>query len=307
MRHFHWVVATAGILLAAGCSTLQLNLPQVTEHSDGHHLPGKIIWHDLLTDTPEATERFYGSLFGWDFEPLPLDGANYTLIRHRGRLIGGMVDQNQLPARSDVSQWVVVMSVSDIERAVAAVGPAGGEVLTPPTSLGDRGKLAVVADSEGAVLALLQTRDGDPPDGSPLAATGSFLWDELWSQDPGDAGRFYGAVAGYSVQQRALGSGDQQVAYRVLSADGQPRAGMRERPAATIRPTWVSYLRVADAAELDGILPRVEALGGEVLVPSTERPAGGRVAVIAGPSGAGIALQTWGEDERLGALQEVGR
>lgn len=299
MTTVQWMVACAAVALLASCSAVQFNLPGVAQHGDGRHLPGKVIWHDLLTDTPEQTQVFYGELLGWEFEELSLGDANYTLIRHRGRAIGGMVDQTRLPTEADISQWVVVISVTDVERAVAAVAAAGGAVITAPTSLGERGDIAVVADNQGAVLALLQTRDGDPPDPGAAAASGDFLWDELWSADPGAARDFYRAAVGYTVEERQLGSDAQQLDYHILSTGGRPRAGLRERPRADIPPTWVSYLRVADADQLDAILSQVEALGGRVLVPATERPAGGRVALIAGPSGAGIALQTWGDDQTL--------
>ena len=41
------------------------------------------------------------------------------------------------------------------------------------------------------------------------------------------------------------------------------------------------------------VTARVEALGGRVALEAQPRPIGGSVAVILGPSGAGIALQTW--------------
>jgi predicted enzyme related to lactoylglutathione lyase len=41
------------------------------------------------------------------------------------------------------------------------------------------------------------------------------------------------------------------------------------------------------------ITARVAGLGGQVIVEARSRPIGGEVAFIAGPSGAGIALQTW--------------
>ncbi|MFO7764087.1 MAG: VOC family protein [Wenzhouxiangellaceae bacterium] len=294
-----WIVLCAIAGLLAGCSTMNFSLPSVAQNPDGRHLPGKIIWHDLITDTPEQTQAFYSGLLGWEFETLPLAGANYTLIRHRGRPIGGMVDQNRLPTEADVSQWVVVISVADIERAVAAVAGAGGEVITAPTSLGERGDIAVVVDPQGAAMALLETRDGDPPDPGATAGPGDFLWDELWSADPVAARDFYRVAVGYTVEERRLAGGEQQVDYHVLSTGGRPRAGLRERPRADIPPTWVSYIRVADANQLDDILSRVEQLGGRILVPATDRPAGGRVALIAGPSGAGIALQTWNADQTM--------
>ncbi|MBN7797030.1 VOC family protein [Parahaliea mediterranea] len=299
MTTVRWIAAGLAAALLASCAAIQFSLPGVAQDGDGRHLPGKVVWHDLLTDTPEQTRAFYGELLGWEFEELPLGNTNYTLIRHRGRAIGGMVDQNRLPTTADVSQWVVVISVADVERAVAAVAAAGGAVITAPTSLGERGDIAVVADNQGAVMALLQTRDGDPPDPGEATTTGDFLWDELWSANPAAARDFYRAAVGYTTQERQLGSGGQQLDYHILSTGGRPRAGLRERPRVDIPPTWVSYLRVADAGQLDDILSRVEALGGRVLVPATDRPAGGRVALIAGPSGAGIALQTWSDSQTL--------
>jgi predicted enzyme related to lactoylglutathione lyase len=55
-------------------------------------------------------------------------------------------------------------------------------------------------------------------------------------------------------------------------------------------PVWVNYLRVEDPS---AITTRVEGLGGRVLLDVRERDVGGSAALIAGPSGAGVALQTW--------------
>ena len=80
--------------LLAGCSTLNVDLPAVTEAPTGQHDTGRVIWHDLLTTTPEESRRFYGELFGWTFEKPGISlgfggGDAYMLIRHEGRLIGG--------------------------------------------------------------------------------------------------------------------------------------------------------------------------------------------------------------------------
>jgi predicted enzyme related to lactoylglutathione lyase len=268
------------------CAPVSYDLPPLAGGSD--RLPGKVVWHDLITDTPAASERFYGELFDWTFEPVP--GVNYTLIRHDGRAIGGLVDQGRLPVEEDVSQWVALLAVDDIEAAAAGVGPAGGRLLTPPTSLGRRGRVAVAADPEGAVFALLETGDGDPPDGAQPPAPGGFLWDELWAVDTAGAAAFYRRLLPYEGETLAL-AGD--LDYTLLSAAGRPRAGIRPHPLADSAPLWVNYLRVADLAALEAILARVEGLGGRVLQAATARPAGGYLAVVQGPSGAGIALQTW--------------
>jgi predicted enzyme related to lactoylglutathione lyase len=110
-------------------------------------------------------------LFGWQFEDVgiklgPFRSVNYTLIRHEGLLIGGMIDANLLGRRdaAELSQWVVVMAVNDVEVAAAKVTQQGGIIRHAPVDLDERGRLAIIEDAQGAELALLQTRDGDLSD-----------------------------------------------------------------------------------------------------------------------------------------------
>jgi len=257
-------------------------------------LPGKIIWHDLLTNDPLASQRFYGELFGWEFESIG-EASNmkhdsaYTLIRHNGRLIGGMIDTLALNGRDDISQWVVLMSVEDIDAAIESVRAAGGRVIAPATDLQHRGRLAVVRDSDDALLALLETRDGDPADREP--GNGDFLWDELWTTDVDNASAFYADIASLDTAEVDIDADAATTpTYRVLNAGDTPRAGIMPNPLDGLDPVWVSYLRVEHPA---AIASRVSELGGRVIVEAQSRPIGGEVAFIAGPSGAGIALQTW--------------
>ena len=291
-------------VLVLGACAAQFSVPPISQVATEEHFPGKIVWHDLLTDTPVKTRTFYGELFGWEFRPISNASINYTMIYQGERMIGGMVDQNRLPNKKDISRWVVGLSVSDIERATQLLSEGGGTVFTPPTSLGDRGTIAVVADPQGAILALLQTRDGDPADTGDKPAQGEFLWDELWAADVNSAAKFYSQLAPYAVEEESLGSEESPVDYRIMRTLDKPRVGIRTNPVEGLMPMWVSYLRVSDAASLDSILERVESLGGRILVPATPRPRGGVVAVIAGPSGAGIALQTWAENDTLDNVME---
>lgn len=270
------------IAILSGCASV-IDLPAVTEAPSGTQMPGKIIWHDLLTHDIEASRNFYGELFGWEFEAV---GNGYTLIRHDGRMIGGMIDTIALNGRKDISQWVAVMSVTDIDKAVAAVESGGGKVIGGPRDLVRRGRIAVVADAEGALFALLQTKDGDPPDREP--GVNGFLWDEAWTRDLDAATTFYTALSG--LQAGGLDNAGDAAAYRVLRDSERPRFGLLPHPLEGLGPVWVSYLRVEDPA---AICERAVALGGRVIVPAQARPVGGQVAMIAGPSGAGIALQTW--------------
>ena len=293
-RRSRIILVQIGILLLAACSSMNINLPSVTDSPTGERFPGKIIWRDLLTNDPAASQRFYGELFGWTFESVGATSnlgsdSDYTLIRHNGKLIGGMIDTLALNGRDDISQWIISMSVEDIDARIKTVTASGGKVMTPPTDLQDRGRLAVISDAEGALLGLLETRDGDPRDTE--AGMGDFLWDELWTTDVENASTFFKDLAGLSAGPVDLDP-DEAVAteYRLLKAGEIPRVGIMPGPLDGLDPVWVSYLRVESPA---AIASRVAELGGRIIVEAGPRPLGGEVAFVAGPSGAGIALQTW--------------
>ena len=283
------------LALIVGCASMVIDLPPVSESPVGDRAPGKIVWRDLLTNDVDASKRFYGTLFGWQFEAIGTSAgfgsdSVYTLIRHEGELIGGMIDTVELNGRSDISQWIIGMSVDDLDEAVASATASGGEVLTPPTDLQRRGRMAVIQDREGAIISLLQTRDGDPASQEPVI--NGFLWDELWTSDFESATEFYTDIAGMEVDDREYVASDdeEQLTYRLLQSGGEPRVGIMPNPLPDLSSVWVSYLRVEDPAD---IAARVAGQGGRVIVEAQPRSIGGEVAFVAGPSGAGIALQTW--------------
>jgi predicted enzyme related to lactoylglutathione lyase len=270
-------------LLAAGCTAITVNLPPITEAPTDERHNGKVVWRDLLTNTPEASRRFYG-------EPRVFVGVGggdaYMLIRHNGELIGGMVDTNALGKTENISQWITTISVSDIDAAAGRVAGAGGKIINAPEPIGDRGRMAVVEDSTGALFAMIQAQGGDPADSE--AVQNGWLWDELWTSNVDTATGFYQTVFGFEHKDHAVENADRN--YRVLQYGDKPRAGVLKNPFGDERPVWVNYIRVVDPS---AVTARVEELGGRVLVEAQARPIGGEVAFIAGPSGAGVALQTW--------------
>ena len=112
------------------------------------------------------------------------------------------------------------------------------------------------------------------------------------------ASEYYAELGGLSVDAGSFESPDgDAIAFNLLRGKDWVRAGIRDLPAADMPALWMPYLRIANRDSLDELLGRVEGLGGAVLVPVTARPERGFVAVIAGPSGAPVALQTWGDDD----------
>ena len=270
---------------------MQVDLPAISETPTNQHASGRVVWHDLLTTTPAASRKFYAELFGWTFERPGIDlgfggDESYLLIRHNGQLIGGIFDATRLQKDENISQWVTLFSTTEIEAAADRVVAEGGEVLTRPTVLATRGTLGVFRDSSGAIFALVQPKGGNPPEHT--AELNGFLWDEVWTDNVESSTDFYSKVFAYSHNDHLAAESD--ATYRVLTADEKPRAGVLANPFDAERPVWVNYLRVEDPA---AITARVAALGGRIIIDAQARDIGGTVAFVAGPSGAGIALQTW--------------
>lgn len=278
------------LVVVTGCAWLDpARIPPI-DTAGAQRMPGKVIWHDLLTEDPAAARRFYGDLFGWHFRQVGLGlGQNYTVIEHNGRVIGGLVDGRRISRNVNVSRWIPVLSVADMAVAIAATEAAGGTVFQTPLVIPQRGTVAVIGDPQGAVLTLFESRDGDPADRVP--ETGDWLWNEIWSSDPDATLAFYGSlVPTYETDDADDARGD---TYRYLSADGVPRVGVLANPVAGIADTWVAYVRVPDPA---ATAAAAEALGGEVLLPAQRDPRGGEIAILNDPTGAGFLVQNWTPD-----------
>ncbi len=275
----------AAILLLTMIGCTSLNLPSVTSEVTDTRLPGKVIWHDLVTEDPAGAQRFYGDLFGWTFRAVP--GLDYSIIMHRGQAIGGIVDARLFEQKGRISQWVIALSVADMDQAVAEIKGAGGTILGGPSDAGDRGELALARDPQGANFALLETRDGDPLDRE--AGINDFMWNELWTSNAAQATNFYQQLANYKPAAMNMDDGKQ---YDYLQVNGKPRLAIIDNPVADLLPTWVAYVRVVDPGV---IATKAEELGGTVMYRGKSAQTGGELAIIIDPSGAGVVVQTWND------------
>jgi len=107
-----------------------------------------------------------------------------------------------------------------------------------------------------------------------------FIWFDLAVADGDQVGTFYQDLLGWK-----LGPGAGDYHGWITGAEGQPWAGIRPTGASEGRG-WVPYVVVDD---LDAAAERAVALGGRVVQPRTEGPAGTSV-LVADPGDAVVAL-----------------
>ena len=112
-----------------------------------------------------------------------------------------------------------------------------------------------------------------------------FIWHELMTTDTDGAQSFYHEVAGLTTSPGPylmLLDGDQPIGGLVGPGPDGPIW-----PSGGPQPHWIPYIAVDDT---DAAARKAEELGGKVLVPPTDIPEFGRVAVLRDPQGAGFGV-----------------
>ena len=108
-----------------------------------------------------------------------------------------------------------------------------------------------------------------------------FVWFDLRTSDRASATAFYERLLGWEANEVPMG--DQTLA---MIGGEQPWGGIGLPPVQEGRAQWLPYIQVAD---VDTAVAQAVELGGRVLHPKIEGPAG-HFATVADPTGAAIAL-----------------
>jgi uncharacterized protein len=279
-----WWLATLAALLALSAQAGDRYWPPIVDPPTGQHTPGRFVWGDLVTADVAAAADFYGKVFGWTFETYggEDDHDTYTLALADGLPIGGLVfDQRAMKGKTPSARWVGLISVADVKASAAAVTASGGRVVYAPVMLGERGETAVFKDPEGVLFGVVNSKNGDPADYA--GDLNEWYWIDLWSGDVAKAAAFYSAVVGY--QTVPIADDGPRSGLHLLSG-GFARAGIMQKQSPKTTPTWLPYIRVADAR---ASAEAARAAGGKVLLePIAMNRA--TVAIIADPTGAPVGI-----------------
>lgn len=117
---------------------------------------GDICWNELCTPNAKAAKDFYGKVFGWKFEDHDSGDTPYSMIKSNGKEFGGIWSipknmENQIPPH-----WMAYILVENLEEALGKAETNGATTMKPPTTAGDMGRFAIIADPTGAHIALWQ-------------------------------------------------------------------------------------------------------------------------------------------------------
>src|SRR4051794_11440566 len=279
---------------------------------DGY-IAGVPCWADTTQPDPEAAARFYGGLFGWEFEDVmpPAAPGIYLMARIRG---GDVAAVSPAPERAPTMvSWNTYIQTDSADEAASTVRDAGGALVMEPFDVMDSGRMAVLTDPEGAMFCVWEPRQHK---GAQIVNEhGAVNFNTLHTRDVESAKRFYGSVFGWDTLD--LGGGDDMwtlSAYgdhleertpglrKSMGEMGAPE-GFADVVAAIQRipdgqPDTPAHWSVTFAVDdADAAAAEAEELGGRVVVPPMDAP-WVRLTVLSDPAGAALVAGQVGAGER---------
>jgi uncharacterized protein len=268
------------------------------------YIPGVPCWVDSTQPNPQAAAEFYGGVFGWEFEDrMPTDApGEYLVAQLRGQDVAAIGSQ---PAGTPpTATWNTYVWVESADDTAAKARDAGGSVLMEPFDVLDAGRMAVLADREGAAFCVWEAKEHRGA--QVVNEPGSWNWSDLTTRNPEAARAFYGAVFGWEtdavdpdsgamvrlpgygdfLERRDPGLRDRLAEYQAPEGFGDAVAWLspatNEGPGGDSAPHWGVTFTVDDA---DATAERARELGGDVAVPPFDAP-WVRLAVLSDPQGA---------------------
>ncbi len=103
----------------------------------------------------DKAKAFYGKLFEWTLEDIPMGERTYTMIKV-GKGTGGGIMKQFIPGAP--SAWLAYVEVHDISAATKKAEALGATIMKGVTEVMGMGWLSIIVDPTGAVLGLWQPK-----------------------------------------------------------------------------------------------------------------------------------------------------
>ena len=256
---------------------------------------GRFVWHELMTPDTSGAHAFYAKVVGWKTQAFEHD-PSYQMFAAGSGPLGGSVAQ-----ASGTPHWLHYVGTPDIEATVQAAKSRGASVTKEVTSIPNGGKYAVLADPQGAAIAVYQSGSDAGKESPPKR--GEFSWHELATSDWRAAIDFYSAVFGWE-KMAEHDMGPEMGKYVLFGSNGVQRGGMFNKPAAMPGgPGWLGYVRVKD---VNDAVKKAKAARGTLVNGPMEVPGGDWIAQFVDPYGAMFAVHTLAADLKPAAAQHCG-
>jgi uncharacterized protein len=115
--------------------------------------PGAFCWADLNTPDQARAKTFYEGLFGWKLKPGEGKESGYLHIVNGENYIGGVPPTHQGSGK-EPPHWLIYFAVADVDQVFQKAADMNARILLRPMDFEGVGRVAMLADPQGAVFAL---------------------------------------------------------------------------------------------------------------------------------------------------------
>jgi uncharacterized protein len=110
---------------------------------------------ELATTDVGNAKTFYGELFDWKLEDVPMGNGTYTMIKV-GEGTGGGLMKSPMPGAASI--WLAYVLVDDVKTATAKARSLGATIMNEVTEVMGLGWHSIIVDPTGALLGLWQPK-----------------------------------------------------------------------------------------------------------------------------------------------------
>ena len=120
--------------------------------------PGDWAWFELYVKQPKAVAAFYGQVFNYEVKPdQRTERKDDFLLTSRDRERGGVAP---LPDSDEAkADWLGIVRVQNMDETLARLPALGGEILLAPRPAAYESRFAIIADSTGGTIGLVEYVD----------------------------------------------------------------------------------------------------------------------------------------------------
>jgi predicted enzyme related to lactoylglutathione lyase len=232
---------------------------------------GRFIWQELLCNDLTAATFFYSRVMQWKAQPFSPGSPYLMFTAVDGRSVAGAMRlSDEARAAGTTPYWRGYIGTEDIDATVALAASLGARVVQPAQDVPTVGRVALLADPEGATFGLFRPLPTAAPNDS---GHKGFAWYELAARNRQSALAFYQRLFGWELRAPMdMGGGFH---YQVFGIGAQDIGGAYTIPAErAMPPAWCPY---ATGASADETADQVLAAGGQVIHGPIDVPGGGRI------------------------------
>jgi len=246
---------------------------------------GNFVWYELMTSDVNGAIAFYKDVIGWGTQRFEGGDTPYVMWTAGGNPLGGVMTLPDPAKKAGAPpHWLAYVAVDDVDESTRKAVSLGATTCNPPKDIPTVGRFSVIADPQGAVIALFKGSGAEMPRPEE-APNGHFSWHELMAGEQESALRFYSQLFGW---QKTDAVASPMGVYQMYGKGGRTFGGMMTRPKDyPAPPHWLYYVKVDD---LDAALGRVRRADGQVMHGPMEVPGGDRVAQCMDAQRAAFAL-----------------